>query len=297
MKKILCVLLTSILLLLTACNVAEQIKIPNNNESSSDIIDSNNVSSEIETQSGSKDTNNTENVIESSSNNELLETPSSEAENIQALESSETTKETDPNTEAEGCWGATIATKDYEEYLTFINTTKVLPDNFITYEALNYIGDFKAFVLYSPYDYFYIIVDQNGMDVYISIDPISNKVSTSNKISTLNVVVPNNLNDLRKIIPPNNIRDSIYINNNMSYRYYRTGTLRSITWETEGVSVKIQVEHFIDGKDKPVRLSDYPTTGEETFVSKLLSTQTATAAMQAFNQKIEAEIAKNLAEK
>ena len=146
MKKILCVLLTSILLLLTACNVAEQIKIPNNNESSSDNIGSNSISSEIENQSGGADLNNTEDEIESSSNNELLETPSSEAENIQAPESSETTKETDPNTEAEGCWGATIATKDYEEYLTFINTTKVLPDNFITYEALNYIGDFKAFI-------------------------------------------------------------------------------------------------------------------------------------------------------
>lgn len=291
MKKLLCIFLTSILLLLTACNVAEQIKIPNNNESSSDIIDSNNVSSEIETQSGSKDTNNTENVIESSSNNELLETPSSEAENIQAPESSETTKETDPNTEAEGCWGATIATKDYDDYLTFISTTKGLADNFITYEALNYIGDFKAFILYSPYNYMYNIVDQNGMDVWIYIDPISNEVSTSN------IVVPNNLNDLRKIISPNNKR-SVYTNNNVSYCYYESGELYEIKWETKGVLVKIAVlGRMIDGAYENARLSDHPTTGEETFVSKLLSTQTATSAMQAFNQKIEAEIAKNLAEK
>ena len=55
---------------------------------------------------------------------------------------------------------------------------------------------------------------------------------------------------------------------------------------------------FIDGvEEEGARLSDHPTTGEETFVSKLLSTQTATAAMQAFNQKIETELAKNLAEK
>ena len=46
-----------------------------------------------------------------------------------------------------------------------------------------------------------------------------------------------------------------------------------------------------------VRLADYPLDGETTFVSQLLSTQTATAAVEAFNQKVEAEIAKNIADK
>ena len=46
---------------------------------------------------------------------------------------------------------------------------------------------------------------------------------------------------------------------------------------------------------EPNSFAGYPLDGETTFVSQLLSTQTATAAVQSFNQKVEAEIAKNLA--
>ena len=42
---------------------------------------------------------------------------------------------------------------------------------------------------------------------------------------------------------------------------------------------------------------DYPLNGETTFVSQLLSLQTAEAAVEAFNQKVEAEIAKNIVDK
>ena len=48
-----------------------------------------------------------------------------------------------------------------------------------------------------------------------------------------------------------------------------------------------------DGK----RLADYPLDGETTFVSQLLSLETAEAAVENFNQHVEAEIAKNIADK
>ena len=146
------------------------------------------------------------------------------------------------------------------------------------------LGTFKSFILSSSsFNYYiYYFIDENGMEFSVRIQPLPLE------LDTYHIVTPNNMGDLRTV--KQNSQRTTYVYNNISYYYYESGKLYKITWSFEGKLVTLGI-----GTDK--RLADYPLDGETTFVSQLLSLQTADAAVEAFNQKVEAEIAKNIADK
>jgi hypothetical protein len=169
----------------------------------------------------------------------------------------------------------------YEEYLAFINGFEKLPDDFITYDMLKDIGEFEMFIASkSLIEYEYTFKDDNNKRIHMKIEPLPNKIQSST------VVFSDNIIDFRKIVS-NGERSY----NDITYGYYFDGALSTIRWSIGKKLVKLTCSGDSNS------FADYPLDGETTFVSQLLSTQTATAAVQSFNQKVEAEIAKNIANK
>jgi hypothetical protein len=273
MKKTLCIILILSILSLSACNVAEPIDIPPELESPSDSRPES--PSAPESLPESKPENISTPIEESVSLHEELEI------NPEINESAESP--------SGGYVPNEFFTKNYSEYLSFIDKKSndgILPNNFISYEMIKDIGDFEMFeTWYFPYYYTYRVIDGNGMEIFIYVDPLSNEISTEN------IILSNNSDNLRNVTPSNNEKRSVFTINNVSYRYYASGKLYKIGWVVGGKQIELGI-----AKDYK-RLSDYPLDGETTFVSQLLSTQTAAAAVQSFNQKVEAEIAKNIANK
>ena len=254
MKKILCILLTLIMLPLTACNTVEPIDIPEDVESSSESSSA---------------------LIEES----IPESKKPEDEG----DATEVPKESTSNGDN---WDANLfSTDDYNEYLNFLNNDKVkIPDNFITYDMIKNIGAFDCIVVSSFDDYGYLLFDENDIGITVRMFSALNNDSTTPITSTYEA------NDLRKIIAPDNQKSAL-THNGILYNYSESGGLYQISWQyaEQTITIAMTINY--------VRLADYPLDGETTFVSQLLSTQTATAAIEAFNQKVDAEIAKNIADK
>jgi hypothetical protein len=170
----------------------------------------------------------------------------------------------------------------YEEYLEYIASVKNLPDDFITYDMPKNIGDFYAFVggegdTFKGYSY--LLIAENNKWIFVKIQKLPDR------INSLPIVEPQTINDLRNATPTEGWSE--YSHNNITYSYFN-GMLAGIEW---AIGTKLVTLTVTGGTRNFV---DYPLNGE-TFVSQLLSAQTATAAVQSFNQKVEAEIAKNLA--
>jgi hypothetical protein len=170
----------------------------------------------------------------------------------------------------------------YEEYLEYIGSVKNLPDDFITYDMLKSIGDFYGFICTKTFSgYWYILIAENNKWIFVRVNELPDRIKSRP------IVEPQNINDLRNVTPTGGWAD--YSHNNITYSYF-DGMLESIDW---AIGTKFITLTVTGGTRNFV---DYPLGGE-TFVSQLLSTQTATAAVQSFNQNVEAEIAKNIANK
>lgn len=263
MKKILCLILISTLLFSVSCNVAD----------SGDIL------SEPPNESTPKAPENSK-PYESSSNIEESLQPE-ESKDVSPEESSDKTEES----EGASVQGeiATPTFGKYEEYLKFIGSVKNLPDDFITYDMLKDIGEFRSFVCDTTFiGYAYNFTDENNVRILAKIYPLPSEVKT------YPMVTPDNSSNMRSITPIGTW--STYSYNDITYHYYFNGTLAGIEW-----SIGTKIVYL--SMTEPNTFAGYPLDGETTFVSQLLSTQTATAAVQSFNQKVEAEIAKNIANK
>ena len=274
MKKTLCIFLTAVILLLTACNVAEPIDVPDNVESPSD--------SNPESSSAP--------IEESTPIPEALESNFESPESSTEASEPVTEPNESPSSSSGGYWMADFSTNNYDEYLDYIAQKKnnqELPDDFISYDMIKEIGNLKNFsTTFFPSEYKYIVIDKNGMEINVRVQSLSSEISTE----TIVFSIENN--SLRNVAPTNNDSRSVFNLNNVSYKYYSSGRLYKIVFVFGGKQMSLGIATN-DGK----RLADYPLDGETTFVSQLLSLQTADAAVEAFNQKVEAEIAKNIADK
>lgn len=267
MKKILYLILIFTLLFCFSCNVAD----------GGDILSEHPSESKPEAPESSQ-------PDESNSNIEGSLQPK-ESKDVSPEESSNKAKETGGSDIGEGYGEVETSTfSTYEAYLEFIGSLKQLPYDFITYDMLKELGTFKSFILSSSEidTYIYSFVDKNGIEFSVKIKPLPLELDTNC------IVTPSNKDNLRTVTQ--NSQRTTYVYNNISYHYYTSGRLYKITWTFRGELLELGV-----ATDK--RLADYPLDGETTFVSQLLSTQTATAAIEAFNQKVEAELAKNIADK
>ena len=276
MKKTLCIILILSILSLSACNVAEPIDIPEKIESPSDI--------RPESPSESKPENISTPIEESSTTPDKTEAEG----DITDLPNESTNRDSKESTTTGDSWLAVLYyADDYNEYLKFFDDKKEsIPNDFITYDMIKDIGTFDYFYADSIDVYRYTVIDKNEIPITIIIMP-----ALENQVSTGNVIIPDNINNLRNIASSHNGKESVYICDNISYRYLEDGRLYRIDckWGEKEIWF-VRTTGY-----KPI--GDYPLDGETTFVSQLLSVQTAAAAVQSFNQKVEAEIAKNIANK
>ena len=159
-----------------------------------------------------------------------------------------------------GC-EVSVTIEDYDEYISFI-TSMGMPVSFVTYDELSFLGSFKAFIC-PPFasakeltQYIYDFKDSNGYDVAIAIQPMNNQISTEN------ILMLNNVTDYRKL---SSEEKGVATINGFTYCYVK-GNLLSIKFVYENM------QFVITGNSV---LSDYPINGDDTFMSKLLSADTA----------------------
>ena len=154
--------------------------------------------------------------------------------------------------------GPSQAFYDYDEYLNWLDSADYLPETFIPYETLSFIGAFDGVVCLSNTNFMYNFIDANGVDVnlyiYLNIDivpPFERPVVA--------VLEPINLTDMR--FYPNEASGVMYVGD-WEY-YYVNGKLCSIWWQNG-------TTQFILGGQ--LSSGDQSTKYEhETFVSKMLT--------------------------
>ena len=156
-----------------------------------------------------------------------------------------------------------------EEYTEFLNSAD-LPDDFVSHNKIDAIGDFDALVFlsdaYHLHDYswyMYGLVDSTGFEITLYVDPRDQVLSTKTPVSNVNKT------DMR-LLPDASENVCVYVSNNMEYTYI-SGKLHSISWETQNIT------YILCACGTPI-LSDYPHT-DSTFVGKLLNTETAPQAL------------------
>ena len=272
MKKVLFILLVLSAFMLTACNISE----PQGAHNIESSLDGNydNILSADKVEESALNSKDSDEIPENSQMSQ--ESSNQTSENLQPPQESEN--------QNGGEWvNNYVNIFDYNSYLNFINTDENIPENFIMYQSLQDLGDFDSLIVFDKRfeQYMYGLIDNNGVEITIYVDPMPTTVSTQTIATSVNE------NDLREIAPGS--KSSVFSINNISYRYYSWGELGSISWTVSNKVLKLAI--LKDGGFPNYQLN------ENNIISRLLSTQTATAAVEAFNQKVEAEIAKNIADK
>ena len=154
------------------------------------------------------------------------------------------------------------------EYTDFIKSTK-LPENFVTYEKINQLGDFKfKFLVFLEEvhaieykSYLYTLVDSSGYEICLYIDNLETVETDDINISTDTV----NAADMRTIAEKTS---GTFTTDGISYKYV-AGELLSISWIDQGIRYKLCGDPM---------LSDYPAT-QSTFVGKLLNANVASSVV------------------
>lgn len=278
MKKTLCLILISTLLFSISCNVSD----------GGDILSEPPVESKAEAtevQSPEESSSISEESLDPEESNSYIEETLRPEESTEASpdESSVKVEETES---LSGIWWEYSTFDKYEEYLKFISNVKNPPDDFITYDMLKDIGEFRLFVGDETLmGYGYSLIGNNGGTIEVRIQPLPNK------IKTYPIAIPDDSSDIRNVVFVEGW--SKFACNNISYYYYN-GELGRIGLTIGSCLVEL---FYSEHPNDPYSFAAYPLDGETTFVSQLLSLETAEAAVQSFNQKVEAEIAKNIADK
>lgn len=149
------------------------------------------------------------------------------------------------------------------EYRIFLATAE-LPEDFVTYDMLKPIGQFKGYVNLGEADYsqsYYSFADENGVELALYIKPLEEAEGYDAAEN------PPDPRDLRTL-PEEGIRE--YYCGALRYRYLE-GKLLTIRW----VFGDKEFVLYMDGT-----YSEYPLSGAETFVSRLLNTETAEDALE-----------------
>ena len=164
----------------------------------------------------------------------------------------------------------TLSIFSYEDYQDFIANTD-LPNDFIQYDDLKMLGEFKSLIFLCPLgeysSYLYSFIDiACGCKIALYVHGDKNHYSNSLQIERVNSTDMRFLED----------EDSgTYVYDGIKYVYVK-GKLLSIRWEDES-------KLFVLTGDNS--LSEY-SISTSTFVSKMLNTQTVKEAISEFNASI-----------
>ena len=159
-----------------------------------------------------------------------------------------------------------------EEYTEFLNSVE-LPDDFVSYDKIDAIGDFDVLIFLSPAytnnysSYMYGFVDSEGFAITLYVDHRDQVLSTESSVSNVNKT---NM----RLLPDTSENVCVYVSNNMKYTYI-SGKLQSISWKTQNITYTLCASGTPGTK---MMLSDYPLT-TSTFVGKMLNTETAPQAL------------------
>lgn len=147
---------------------------------------------------------------------------------------------------------------DYDEYLNWLDSADYLPETFIPYETLSFIGAFDGVVCLSNTNFMYNFIDANGVElylyVYLNVDSGQSDSSVASPILTA-------IDQIDMRFYPNEASGAMSVGD-LEY-YYIKGKLSSIKWRTDTTQfILCGVKSF----------GDYPAKFEhETFVSKMLT--------------------------
>ena len=193
-------------------------------------------------------------------------------EETTAQNSEETTTETTEETKANTLSDATVDKPEIERplltledanmYTEFLDSTD-LPEDFVSYDKIEVIGDFDGLVILSDAylndysSYMYNLVDATGFDFVLYVDHVKEDSFIRDPISSVNE------KDLRKQLDTSR---GIYVCDNIVYTYITEGLL-SIAWEDQNITYKLSGSFY-----------KYPLA-ESTFIGKMLDTDTAQQAL------------------
>lgn len=159
---------------------------------------------------------------------------------------------------------------DYSEYEEFIDT-HTLQEDFITYDQLSFLGEFGIFIYFSYYygnygEYSYTVIDENGYELFIRMQHLNINDEVFDSPAVLDSTAHTNKTDLRNI---DNTATCYTMLNNVKYTYVQ-GKLLSLEW------VENNIQYTLSGNGM---LDNYPTDGNATVMSKLLTKSEASNAI------------------
>lgn len=147
-------------------------------------------------------------------------------------------------------------TVEYEGAYDKLIPTLDLPDNFVYYDDLKIVGNFKHFSYLSSKQYMYALRDASGNEVYVSI-----YADRPRDITKYPLCTDVNLNDMRTVSTEGTC---YYTNGGIDYSFV-AGQLNYISWYEDGL--KFVISYSRQFKDYPIK--------KDSFVAKLLSLETA----------------------
>ena len=147
-----------------------------------------------------------------------------------------------------------IAIYDEAEYNAFIETSKILPPNFITADMLEDFGSFDGFIWVPEADnsYYYSVLLENGHSMTIIIT-YNLEIKTKNYLNISQVG-----KTMREI---NSTENGTVVSNGMEYNYVPDGLI-SVSWMVNGVEIKLCWNY---------RLENAPPLSEDHILNKIFS--------------------------
>lgn len=170
----------------------------------------------------------------------------------------------------------TLYLEGYSEYEAHFFENPEIPDCFVPYDKLQFMGEFKALSMLEEItkteykQYMYTFVDENDFEfvfyVYYG--------GSDYEVEIEEIPLPDDMTNMRYISEINGTKKIIV--NGLEY-YYVNGKISSIEWTLNNIEF-IVFDTYLD---------TYPVNGAETFVKRLLSLDTAESALQEFTSNFQ----------
>lgn len=162
-----------------------------------------------------------------------------------------------------------LTLETYDDYIKFIGKAE-LPAEFVMYEEISHLGEFKSFVCLSESrinDFsscMYNLFDESQSQFFLYVD-----IGLQESIPPVSTVTAVNGSNMRSLV--NSTDSGSFIVSGMEYKYVG-GKLLSIAW------FKDNVRYTLSGVSM---LGDYPENTTTTAVAKLLDLETAASCLDA----------------
>lgn len=180
----------------------------------------------------------------------------------------------------------------YEDYCAFMETDHGLPEDFVYYEdGLDELGTFVSLVIQTRDFYTYGLMDKNGVELTIyfytkertDLSGAKKPADVTVESGSFVTMDEETLNKLPKFneVSPWIFDTARYYNHGdgIVYIYNDNGKCHSVTWMNGDWVVNVYVNS--NGN----HLDNYPMDEGETFLTRLLTVETAKEAVREFNEK------------